>query len=173
MAFNIFETGTSYCLIISLYRPFNFHSDDFNSSLTYPCSRSLLKSRVAFRKKTSIWRRSLVISYKLRDKDGPYAGEDGIVLLRNGQYVTLTVKWVFYFQDINECASKPCKNGGKCKDGVNKYTCTCAEGYTGTSCQTGMCTKINLCNKISSRTTLLLEMFNFITCALQIEAKLN
>ena len=38
--------------------------------------------------------------------------------------------------DINECAKKPCKNGGKCKDGVNKYTCTCAAGYTGTTCQT-------------------------------------
>ena len=38
--------------------------------------------------------------------------------------------------DINECAKKPCKNGGKCKDGVNKYTCTCVAGYTGTTCQT-------------------------------------
>lgn len=30
--------------------------------------------------------------------------------------------------DIDECASTPCKNGAKCTDGPNKYTCECAEG---------------------------------------------
>lgn len=32
--------------------------------------------------------------------------------------------------DIDECASTPCKNGAKCTDGPNKYTCECAEGNT-------------------------------------------
>ena len=40
------------------------------------------------------------------------------------------------YTDVNECTSNPCKNGGKCKDGVNKYTCTCAAGYSGTTCTT-------------------------------------
>lgn len=30
--------------------------------------------------------------------------------------------------DIDECASTPCKNGAKCTDGPNKYTCECSEG---------------------------------------------
>ena len=40
--------------------------------------------------------------------------------------------------DINECDSSPCENGGTCTDGINGYTCTCADGYTDTHCETGM-----------------------------------
>ena len=28
-----------------------------------------------------------------------------------------------------------CLYGGSCIDGINSYTCACAEGYTGTNCQ--------------------------------------
>jgi len=31
--------------------------------------------------------------------------------------------------DIDECASGPCFNGGTCAQGVDSYTCTCAAGY--------------------------------------------
>ena len=34
--------------------------------------------------------------------------------------------------DINECASRPCRNGGTCQDGVAGYVCACRSGYTGT-----------------------------------------
>ena len=37
--------------------------------------------------------------------------------------------------DINDCEGSPCKNGGECKDGVNNFTCTCPEGYTGETCE--------------------------------------
>lgn len=30
--------------------------------------------------------------------------------------------------DIDECASTPCKNGAKCVDGPNTYSCECTEG---------------------------------------------
>ena len=30
--------------------------------------------------------------------------------------------------DVDECASTPCKNGAKCLDGPNTYTCVCTEG---------------------------------------------
>ena len=40
------------------------------------------------------------------------------------------------FVDIDDCQPNPCANGGSCTDGVNSYTCTCAEGYTGPNCNT-------------------------------------
>ena len=39
--------------------------------------------------------------------------------------------------DINECDSSPCQNGGSCGDEVNKFSCTCAVGFEGATCQTG------------------------------------
>ena len=39
--------------------------------------------------------------------------------------------------DIDECASEPCQHKGTCTDHVDRYTCTCASGYRGASCQTG------------------------------------
>ena len=41
------------------------------------------------------------------------------------------------FSDINECLSSPCRNGGTCVDGINRYTCSCRPGYTETFCQSG------------------------------------
>ncbi|XP_048578445.1 sushi, nidogen and EGF-like domain-containing protein 1 isoform X3 [Nematostella vectensis] len=39
--------------------------------------------------------------------------------------------------EINECDSSPCKNGGNCTDQVNNYTCTCQPGYTERNCEIG------------------------------------
>ena len=36
--------------------------------------------------------------------------------------------------DIDDCASNPCKNGGRCRDGVNTYECFCANGWEGPHC---------------------------------------
>ncbi|XP_067863171.1 cubilin [Heptranchias perlo] len=38
-------------------------------------------------------------------------------------------------QNINECASTPCQNGGTCTDGVHSYSCTCTTDWTGLQCQ--------------------------------------
>ena len=59
-----------------------------------------------------------------------------IMDLRYFASVYRIISILHFNEDINECASNPCKNGGKCKDGVNKYTCTCAAGFTGNTCQT-------------------------------------
>ena len=36
--------------------------------------------------------------------------------------------------EIDVCASTPCLNGGSCIDGVTSFTCLCAVGYTGPTC---------------------------------------
>lgn len=33
--------------------------------------------------------------------------------------------------EVNECVSFPCLNEGVCVDEVNKFTCSCAAGFTG------------------------------------------
>ena len=39
--------------------------------------------------------------------------------------------------DTNACLSGPCLNGGTCQaqNNGNSYTCSCAPGYSGTTCQ--------------------------------------
>ncbi|XP_014830968.1 PREDICTED: cubilin, partial [Poecilia mexicana] len=39
-------------------------------------------------------------------------------------------------QNINECLSNPCQNGGTCSDSINGFTCTCTAQWTGPFCQT-------------------------------------
>ena len=46
--------------------------------------------------------------------------------------------------DINECASNPCLNGATCVDQVNRYTCNCVPGYTGTNCATSKNSNVSI-----------------------------
>lgn len=54
--------------------------------------------------------------------------------------------------NINECASNPCQNGGKCVDAVNGYACTCAGGYRGAHCE------------VSGQVCLSYGHFNILSC---------
>ncbi|ETN86937.1 EGF-like domain protein [Necator americanus] len=40
----------------------------------------------------------------------------------------------FCSEDIDDCASSPCLNGGTCHDGYMNYTCTCIYGVDGDNC---------------------------------------
>ncbi|XP_013363511.1 PREDICTED: sushi, nidogen and EGF-like domain-containing protein 1 isoform X2 [Chinchilla lanigera] len=37
--------------------------------------------------------------------------------------------------DVNECASRPCQNGGTCTHGVNSFSCQCPAGFRGPTCE--------------------------------------
>ena len=44
-----------------------------------------------------------------------------------------------FCSDIQECdISHNCQHGATCVDGIGTYTCTCADGYTGTHCETSL-----------------------------------
>ncbi|XP_030851702.1 uncharacterized protein LOC105442295 [Strongylocentrotus purpuratus] len=51
-----------------------------------------------------------------------------------GFLVNLTVERT---EDINECLSNPCHNGGTCSDIDGGFQCFCPEGFKGDYCQTG------------------------------------
>eukprot|EP00117_Sycon_ciliatum_P017499 scpid71991/ scgid16462/ Protocadherin Fat 3; FAT tumor suppressor homolog 3 len=43
----------------------------------------------------------------------------------------------YYCEDeIDECGSEPCQNGGRCVDAFNSFSCNCSVGYEGDLCQT-------------------------------------
>ena len=38
-------------------------------------------------------------------------------------------------EDIDDCSSNPCLNGGSCIDRINAYNCTCSDNYIGKNCE--------------------------------------
>ena len=65
------------------------------------------------------------------------------LLLFHNIWERLNFKWnielvSLYLSDINDCDPNPCVNGGVCHNGINSYTCTCAEGYNGKNCSESM-----------------------------------
>ncbi|MEQ2187188.1 hypothetical protein GOODEAATRI_002029 [Goodea atripinnis] len=38
-------------------------------------------------------------------------------------------------ENINDCESNPCRNGGTCIDKVSVYQCICADGWEGDHCE--------------------------------------
>ena len=65
-----------------------------------------------------------------------------ILLQGTGRRITafrgILVNIMLAFPDIDDCKSDPCLNGGTCKDGINSFTCQCAEGFDGSTCANSM-----------------------------------
>ena len=55
------------------------------------------------------------------------------------------------FSDIDDCGGHLCENGGQCVDGVNEYTCRCADGYDGQYCANSMYIKLKPLKKLITR----------------------
>ena len=50
---------------------------------------------------------------------------------------TLSTAELFFLTVANVCTTSSCHNGGVCSSKNGSYTCACATGYTGVSCETG------------------------------------
>lgn len=42
------------------------------------------------------------------------------------------------FSEIDNCKNSTCKNGASCLDGIESYTCVCADGWDGKFCEQGI-----------------------------------
>jgi len=60
------------------------------------------------------------------------------VVAGSGYHCTCEPGWVGIncTENIDECASIPCKNGGSCMDLVNGFQCICLSGYEDATCAT-------------------------------------
>ena len=68
--------------------------------------------------------------------------------------------------NIDDCPGNNCQNGATCVDGVNSYTCDCADGYDGTNCQNNIdeCAA-NPCNS-KHAAAVCTDLVNGYTCRL-------
>ena len=47
------------------------------------------------------------------------------------------MRWIcLHSTDTDDCGENDCQNGATCVDGVNDYTCDCADGFEGEDCGT-------------------------------------
>ena len=57
--------------------------------------------------------------------------------LKNNIFFLKSNNVINLLSDINECVANPCQNNGTCYNTMGSFTCTCAAGYDGDTCQNG------------------------------------
>lgn len=65
-----------------------------------------------------------------------------IFLPCSGGRLHVTSQEYAFFTEVTTCTSAPCQNGGTCSVNGAAYSCACASGYTGDSCETSKLHKI-------------------------------
>ena len=45
---------------------------------------------------------------------------------------------ILFFLDIDECEFFPCENNGTCIDLIDDFSCDCAAGFSGETCETSI-----------------------------------
>ncbi|KAH0619448.1 hypothetical protein JD844_000091 [Phrynosoma platyrhinos] len=53
-------------------------------------------------------------------------------------------------KNVNDCTSNPCANGGTCVDGIQSYSCQCARGWSGSTCQLPLYSDVDECHVFQS-----------------------
>lgn len=54
-------------------------------------------------------------------------------------YLMCTVLFVFFRREGEKCQLEPCRHGGRCREGWNRYICDCTmTSYSGPNCEEGM-----------------------------------
>jgi len=56
---------------------------------------------------------------------------------RHSTAVQTAFRISYFPPDADECASKPCQHGGTCTDHMDRYSCSCVNGYEGITCEAG------------------------------------
>uniref|UniRef100_A0A1A8LUH1 Delta-like protein n=2 Tax=Nothobranchius pienaari TaxID=704102 RepID=A0A1A8LUH1_9TELE len=65
-------------------------------------------------------------------------------------------------ENVNDCASSPCKNGGTCIDGINSFECVCPDGWEGTICEAD----VNECSRAPCQNAgLCIDLVNDFYCS--------
>jgi len=65
-------------------------------------------------------------------------GSTSIIFTHSGILCTyFVIPFCIFCFHQGKCDSNPCGNGGSCCNEVNKFSCTCAAGFEGATCQTG------------------------------------
>ena len=76
---------------------------------------------------------------------------------------------IVFYVDIDECSSDPCKNEATCIDGVNMFSCFCAQGFTGPLCDIGQSSNYISFFNYSALSCTCTQFYHDILCVFMID----
>ena len=61
------------------------------------------------------------------------------MLLFHFYYQCMLINVYLHYSEIPACEAMPCLNGGSCTNTKTGFTCYCAEGWRGNTCEESKC----------------------------------